>query len=355
MVTDDPKPAQKKGEGTPASPHHTAPQQGERTTLARLIAESPRGLDVQRVLEWADQLAAAVDDLHARGRCHGSIDPSTVFLDERDEARLGVGARPDPGPTERDLLLGDAGTARTPPAGPARPQDDVRALAATLYEALGGNPDAITAGASQPPPIPGVSVQINMALLAALSPRGGRRVATAGDLVGMLRGAPVPARTSRRTARTWISRVAVVFMAAAAVVCVIAGIRLWVASGPPPSPRDEPVLSGDLLAADMEIKAALEARAQRQAGLSERPGRLWHALPIPGSMTTPYRPCAPRHWCWPRRRKVRPGPGGTRKPRAITSLPPSCWTTRRRFTSRAWRTCWPRRRGRGRKGAWSAR
>jgi len=273
MVTDDPKLAQKTGGSEPAAPEHPTRSHVERTRLARLIAEAPRGLDVQRVLRWADQLAAAVDDLHARGRHHGSIDPSTVFIDKRDEAHLGAASPPGRGPTERDLLLGDAGTRTPSPAVRPRPEDDVRALAATVYEALGGNQLAQAALASHPLPIPGVSVQVNTALLAALSRGRGRRVTRAGDLARMLRGAPVPAGRGLRGGRAWIGRTAVTLMAAAAIVSVVVGVWLWIGPAPAQPSRNRPAPSSDLLAADREIKAALAARAeaQRQAVPPEQP------------------------------------------------------------------------------------
>jgi formylglycine-generating enzyme required for sulfatase activity len=237
----------------------------QRTTLAGLIAESPHGLAVDRVLRWADQLAAALDDLHARGRCHGSVNPASVFIDEHDEARLGVGTGPDRDPTERDLLLGDAGAAKTTEPARARPEDDVRGLAATLYEALGGNPEAIVAAAPPPLPISGVSIQMNMTLLEALSPRGRRRGVRAGDLVRTLQGGPATPGPARPAERMWTNRIAVTLMAVAALVCVIAGTRLWFGPGSPQRPRDQPAVSNsDVAAADRDIREALAARASRQ-------------------------------------------------------------------------------------------
>ncbi|MHC4141708.1 MAG: serine/threonine-protein kinase, partial [Planctomycetota bacterium] len=247
MVTDDPKQLQ---------------QASGRTTLARLIAESPNGLDVRLVLQWADELAAAVDNLHARGRQHGSIDPSNIFIDEHDRAHLSVETRSRVEPTERDLLLGGPAARKTLRAIPARPEDDIRDLAATLYEALGGDRLAQATPASLPPPVRGVSVQINLALMAVLSSDRGRRVTRARDLARMLQGGPAPARRQRSAPRIWVNRVAITLMAAAAVVSVVAGVRLWI--GPALMQRDEPVSSGDLLAADQEIQAALAARTQVQ-------------------------------------------------------------------------------------------
>jgi formylglycine-generating enzyme required for sulfatase activity len=249
MVTDDPKPVQ---------------QTHRRTTLARLIAASPQGLDVRRVLGWADQLATAIDDLHARGRQHGSIEPSSIFVDEHDRAHLAVETRSGDQPTERDLLLGDATAAETRRVDPARTRDDIRALAATLYEALGGDRLAHSTTASLPPPLPGVSVQINLALMAVLSRGRGRRVARARDLTRMLRGGPAPARRRHGAPRTWVNRVAVTLITAAAVVSVVAGVRLWIGPAPARMQRDAPVSTSDLLAADHEIKAALAARAREQ-------------------------------------------------------------------------------------------
>ena len=117
MVTEDP--------GNPDHHDHLGPppasgdeaerpaglRQGASRSLARLMIESPKGLDARRVIGWADQLARVVDDLHERGLSHGDICPSMVVVDEADEASL-IDA-----PTERDLLLGDAGTREPRPAG----------------------------------------------------------------------------------------------------------------------------------------------------------------------------------------------------------------------------------------------
>jgi sulfatase modifying factor 1 len=266
MVTDDPKPAHEHDQGTaPEAP--APPTAGEspvrRTTLERLIAESPQGLDVRRVLAWADQLAAAVDDLHDRGRTHGSIDAAGIFVDEHDRARLAVGARGARQPTERELLLGEAEDLE--PAAPVagRPRDDVRALALVLYEALGGNRDAAARGAMAPP-IPGVSVQVNLALLAAVSPARRGRVERAGDLARMLRGAAVgQQRRARRLRRAWLNRAATALMATAAVVAVVAGVRLWNDSGAARGTRDgAPEADNGVTAAGRDIQEALAARAE---------------------------------------------------------------------------------------------
>ncbi|MHC4210971.1 MAG: SUMF1/EgtB/PvdO family nonheme iron enzyme [Planctomycetota bacterium] len=178
-------------------------------------------------------------------------------------------------------MIGDAGTRTPSPAAPPRPEDDVRALAATIYEALGGDRLAQAAFASQTLPIPGVSVQVNTALLAALSRGGGRRVARAGDLARMLRGEPVPAGRGLRVRKTWINRAAVTLMAAAAIVSVVVGVRLWIGPAPAQSSGVRPAPTSDLLAADREIKAALAARAeaQRQAVRPEPPEVPSEALP----------------------------------------------------------------------------
>lgn len=136
-----------------------------RTALARLIAAAPGGLDSERVVKWAGDLAARIDERLDRGGRHGAIDPEHVIIDELDRAHL------EHGNAERDLLLDGAAGA---------PGDDVRALAATLYEALSGRPpDADVV------PIAGVEVRINMGLIAALGPRSSGWPRRAADFVAV--------------------------------------------------------------------------------------------------------------------------------------------------------------------------
>ncbi len=111
-------------------------------TLARLLAETSGGLPAARVLAWADQLAQALDHLHGHALVHGALTPSSVIIDEKDEARLaGAGIKRelrqlDLESSLRDLLFAEDEEVPGPPDDFAR---DLYGLAALLYEALGGD------------------------------------------------------------------------------------------------------------------------------------------------------------------------------------------------------------------------
>ena len=171
-------------------------------TLRWLIAESGQGLDADRVVAWADQLASAIDYLHDHDLAHGSICPDNVIIDENDAVTLAGGCvgneirRVAMKMTEREMLFDQTKpTQLRPGSGDDRPRD-IYAFAATLYAAMGGRsqPSLLETAAGEPQrhaPIQGRSVQINMALLSALSVDPGARPVRARELVQELHGAPV--------------------------------------------------------------------------------------------------------------------------------------------------------------------
>ncbi|MCH7799392.1 MAG: SUMF1/EgtB/PvdO family nonheme iron enzyme [Planctomycetes bacterium] len=247
-----------------------------RTPLAHLLAASGGGLDIDRVVKWARQLAREIDELHDRGGYHGCIEPEYVVVDVHDRAHLHHGM------AERNLLLGDD-------AGPRAIADDVRGLAATVYEALAGRPPDAEAA-----PIAGVSVQVNMALLAVLDRRRGAPPGRAGDFAAHLEATadgvavpatrPTPAR-SRRSAPPALSITAAAF----AVVATSLAAWLWLVPRGVPGPGSEPAMAAvfeqtplarrqpvaagpdvadELALVDRDIKAAAAQRARRR----------WHAL-----------------------------------------------------------------------------
>ena len=100
-------------------------------TLAELIAESPRGVDAERVIAWAGHLAGPLDETPS------TVYPHRVMIAADDYASL-AGADHD---AERALLFGRV----------VAPSDCVQSLAATLFEALAGSPPV-----SPALPIPGL-------------------------------------------------------------------------------------------------------------------------------------------------------------------------------------------------------
>ncbi len=238
-----------------------------RTPLARLIASAPGGLASDRVVKWARDLAPNIDERLDRRGCHGMIDSNHVVIDEHDRAHL------EAGHADRDLLLGDA--ARTP-------SDDVRALAATLYEALAGRrPD------DDPVPIAGIEVRINMGLLAALGSQRSASPRRASDLAAIMEGADdiaplafgAASTVSGRSARPVLSIVAGVVTIGAVAVAAWTWLRSS-ESAPAQPPvvavleqtplgralpaAARPPVAGELANVERDIEVAAAERARRQ-------------------------------------------------------------------------------------------
>jgi formylglycine-generating enzyme required for sulfatase activity len=238
-----------------------SPQQvsTRRTSLAQLLATNSQGLDPERVMNWAAQLAVAIDDLHEHGGYHGSIDPDHVVIDEHDRAHLVTGT------AERELLLGDH-------AGPKAAAGDLRALAATLHEALAGRPPG-----GETALIPGVSVQVNLALLSVLGRHRGARPRRAADLMALLEGrADLTPGELTSPARRGRSVPSTLSMAAALLTLVATASVAWLWLGPTPagteqSPlgRDKPRSSStgvgrELAQVEKDIMVAAAERARQQ-------------------------------------------------------------------------------------------
>ncbi len=228
-----------------------------RTTLAALIAEAPEGLDAGRVLRWAEQLAIQIDLRHEQRIPCGAVIAGAITIDGNDAAQL----QAEPG--ERELLLG------------AEPRDgDVLALAALIHEAFGGAPG------SGGEVLPGVSVQVNLALRSVLAP-GGKCPSTAAALVEMLRGGPVPGQPPNRASR----RTVPVPVAAGAVLgALVLGFLLLPvldrAGAPESRAADASRAAEDLLAIDRDLHeaAARRARARFDAVAAGEPAPLFDRI-----------------------------------------------------------------------------
>ncbi len=258
MVTDD-----STGQETAAPPGATEPEPPRRS-LAELIAGSPQGLEPARVVAWACQVAADLESLHGSGSCHGRVDARSIEIDPDGTARL---VRIEPGGDERGLLLG-------PLPGSAR--RDVYDLGAATYQALCGNRPG-----GDPAPIRGVTVQVNLALLAALGRDAAARPATAGQLASMLRGGPVAVRPRSRAPTAALS-------AATAVGCMAIAAALWwwiesPSQGPAGtahalSPESAPSVAQPPLAGDAPVGGlARELLAVEQRLRAEAARRRWEA------------------------------------------------------------------------------
>ncbi len=238
-----------------------------RTPLARLIAQAPGGIDSHRVVKWARDLATDIDERLDRCGCHGAIDPGHVVIDQDDRAHL------DAGHADRDLLLDD--TAPTP-------SDDVRALAATLYEALAGGPPD-----DDPVPIAGVEVRINMGLLSALGSQPSARPQRASDLAAIMEGAQDIAPVAVGGASSVSGRSSQWALSITAGVVTVAAVAVaawtWLGGGEsaPPQPpvaavlgqtplarampaAPRPPVAGELADVDRDIEVAAAEKVRRQ-------------------------------------------------------------------------------------------
>lgn len=144
-------------------------------TLADAIAEEPLGHPLERVLSWAEPIAAALDELRARGSPLPPLTTGAVWIDAEGRARI--------------LGSGFAGSASPgPAAGEAR--EELRALANVLLAALsGGEPFAgAEAAEAANSPLGRIPARAREGLFEAAGDGGAWDGAKAATLVALLRG-----------------------------------------------------------------------------------------------------------------------------------------------------------------------
>jgi putative cell wall-binding protein len=215
------------------------------TSLDQVVAtRGAPGMPLPSVLRWAEQLAAAIDHLHAHRPVivHGDVKPANVVLTPDDRVVLvdfGIAS---------SGLTASAGTAGyTAPevldGQPPTPAADVYGLAATMLALLTGRPP----GEVRPPwdGVDPTAVQvIERALRPGLSLEPQRRPASAGELVermrawsGEIANAPAPPSPRRSRWRPELARVrrrvgaAPAWLRAGAVVVLIGAIVAALALG----------------------------------------------------------------------------------------------------------------------------
>ncbi len=174
--------------------------------ILRDIRKAGNLMPAERGLNIMTQIASAVDYAHSQGIIHRDLKPSNILIDSEDKATLtdlGLVLRP-----ASETTLGTAfGTPRyiapeqATSSDQAVNQSDVYALGIILYEILtgqtpfdGSTPMEIAlAHISEPPPPPrelnpSIPVEVERALLKALSKDPRQRHETATELVNAVRG-----------------------------------------------------------------------------------------------------------------------------------------------------------------------
>lgn len=165
-------------------------------TMKEHLARSPQGLAPERVLRWADQIAAAIDYAHGTGVLHRDIKPSNIMIDESGETAylMDFGISRQAGATMAGLTAGSSvGTPAYMSPQQLHEKDcnsnDIYSFAATVYEALCGRPPFGGADIEEQilrvnaKPIPGIADTVNEGLLAGLSKIEEDRPATATEFV----------------------------------------------------------------------------------------------------------------------------------------------------------------------------
>ena len=157
-------------------------------------------------------IAAALDYEHSQGSIHGRLTPEMIFVDDDHVLVSGFG-----GMQGVESYSGNGATLYQAPEQGAWRQEidgrvDVYALGVIAYELISGKrlPRLVRAGASSAEPLrisrtatlaPGISLQVNEAILHAIAKRPSQRFATAGEFIsalGVSRSEPrrnVPAET----------------------------------------------------------------------------------------------------------------------------------------------------------------
>ena len=163
-----------------------------------------RSLPMAEALGMLEQLASAIDTVHAQGILHRDIRPSNVTILHDGTVKLvDFGQARQPGDTTVTLmgqLVGEP-TYMSPEQlrnDPASPETDLWALGVMLYEMLAGRPPfqgssfplvAHQVLMGQPAPIPGVSPAVQAVVDRALEKDPAQRYPNALAMVGDLRRA----------------------------------------------------------------------------------------------------------------------------------------------------------------------
>ncbi len=177
-----------------------------RRTLKTLIRADGR-VRLERTLAIAERLGSALDAIHERGLVHRDIKSSNILLADEDGAPLlsDFGVAKGAGYTvltRTGLMVGtlDYLAPELIRGEPATPASDVYAFSCLIYECLAGAPPFSSrsmfeigyAHLNDTPPalhghVPGISAELERALLRGLEKEPARRPHLAGAYAGMVR------------------------------------------------------------------------------------------------------------------------------------------------------------------------
>ena len=208
-------------------------------TLSRLIAKSPRGLELSFALRLICEVLSGLDYAHEQGILHCDIKPSNIIVDENGRARIldfGIARDLGGGAGDSDIMTAGTPEYMSPeqilPPYEVDHRTDVYSSGVMLFEMLSGQlpfgkaPPRVDAQMPQvrldPPDIRRVRGDIPEVLarivVTAMQRDRDRRFAGCADF----RAAIIAYQRRQRWRRTWLPAIA-----AAAIVATAVGLVLW--------------------------------------------------------------------------------------------------------------------------------
>jgi serine/threonine-protein kinase len=172
----------------------------EGQSLDEIMTLHPGGLDEATVLDWADQLLAALEYIHQHGLVHRDVKPANIRVTPDGHVFLvdfGLVKVFDPASPKTATAVRGLGTPQYAPPeqydaelGHTEPRSDIYALGATLYHLLTGEPPAtVTRRVSNPGSFrtlreikPAISPEVERVILRAMEVPIAKRFAGASDM-----------------------------------------------------------------------------------------------------------------------------------------------------------------------------
>jgi serine/threonine protein kinase len=228
----------------------------EGATLRQRLASGaiPEG----KAIEYGDQIVQGLAAAHEKGIVHRDLKPENIFITRDDRVKIldfGLAKLVQSGPEHQAQTQTASGMALGTPAymspeqvrgQPADHRSDIFALGAVLYEilvgrrAFAGDTSVETMNAilkQEPPPIPGVSPQVEQIVRHCLEKDPAHRYQSARDLAFQLRlvrhpSSPMPAPMSASTPRRQVALV----IAGLFLLAATATLTWWLTRPAPSTP-----------------------------------------------------------------------------------------------------------------------